>query len=312
MPDTTRSTDLRDRKRSRPMPGGNEARQALLASMPVTERRLHLAGVATAVLEGGSGAPVVLLHGPAGFAAHWMRVIPALVTTHRVVAPDLPGHGASTIETGSLDADQVLSWLDELIEQTCPSSPVLVGHATGGAIAARLASRQNDRVSQLVLIDTLGLEAFQPTLEFGAALNAFLARPTEQTHERLWRKCAFDLDRVRRSMGRFWDPFAAYNLDHVLTPSVQRALRALIDEFGRPIAPAELERIGVPTTLIWGRHDLATPLAVAEAAGVRYGWSLHIIENAADDPPIEQPEALLHILRAVLGRTAAAAKRNTQ
>ena len=59
------------------------------------------------------------------------------------------------------------------------------------------------------------------------------------------------------------------------------------------IPPAELARIAVPTTLIWGRHDLATPLSVAEAASARYGWPLHVIEDAADDPPIEQPEAFL-------------------
>ena len=51
------------------------------------------------MLEGGSTAPtVVLLHGPAGNATHWLRVIPELVTTHRVVVPDLPGHGASVVE----------------------------------------------------------------------------------------------------------------------------------------------------------------------------------------------------------------------
>ena len=56
-------------------------------------------------------------------------------------------------------------------------------------------------------------------------------------------------------------------------------------------------RITVPTTLIWGRHDLATQLAIAESASTRYGWPLHVIENAADDPPIEQPEAFLRALR---------------
>ena len=67
------------------------------------------------------------------------------------------------------------------------------------------------------------------------------------------------------------------------------------------IPPADLARIAVPTTLIWGRHDLATPLSVAEAASARYGWPLHVIENCTDDPPIEQPEALLRALRAALG-----------
>ena len=50
------------------------ARERLLAGMPVTERRLELAGISTAVLEGGDGPPVVLLHGPGEYAAKWMRV----------------------------------------------------------------------------------------------------------------------------------------------------------------------------------------------------------------------------------------------
>ncbi|MGH7527453.1 MAG: alpha/beta fold hydrolase, partial [Gemmatimonadales bacterium] len=58
--------------------------------------------------------------------------------------------------------------------------------------------------------------------------------------------------------------------------------------------------IRVPTTLIWGRHDRATPLRTAEAASERYGWPLHVIEDSADDPPIEQPEAFLAALRTAL------------
>ena len=78
-----------------------DARERLLAGIPVRERQLELAGVSTAVLEGGDGPPVVLLHSSAGFAVLWMRVIPELVRTHRVVAPDLPGHGASRSPTAS-------------------------------------------------------------------------------------------------------------------------------------------------------------------------------------------------------------------
>jgi pimeloyl-ACP methyl ester carboxylesterase len=42
---------------------------------------------------------------------------------------------------------------------------------------------------------------------------------------------------------------------------------------------------------------------VAEAASARYGWPLHVIEDAADDPPIEQPEAFLRALRAALAHS---------
>jgi pimeloyl-ACP methyl ester carboxylesterase len=70
-------------------------RERLLAELPVIERRLSLNGVTTAVLEGGEGSPVVLLHGPGGYGAHWLSIIANLATTHRVIAPDLPGHGES-------------------------------------------------------------------------------------------------------------------------------------------------------------------------------------------------------------------------
>jgi pimeloyl-ACP methyl ester carboxylesterase len=276
-------------------PAATDARDRLLAGLPVTERRLELAGVSTAVLEGGEGRPIVLLHGPGGHAAHWMRVIPDLATDHRVIAPDLPGQGSSNVTGGKLDGDRVVAWLGELIAITCPSPPLLVGYALGGAIAARFAGEHPGQVDRLVLVDALGLAAFEPAPEFGQALHEFLAGPTELTHDGLWQYCAADLDSLRERMDERWEPFRTYNVDRARTPSVQAALGVLLEEFG---GSADLAHIAVPTTLIWGRHDLATPLAVAEAASARYDWPLHVIEDCADDPPIEQPEAFLRALHA--------------
>ncbi len=290
------------RQDDRPL-AAEKARRRLLANMPVVERRLQLAGTSTVVLEGGAGPPVILLHGPLGSAAHWMGVVPGLAPTHHVIVPDLPGHGGSVVTSGTLDAGRVLGWLAELIAATCESRPVLVGQTLGGAIAARFSGGQDAPVGRLVLIDTLGLRDFQPTPEFGLALTQFLAQPSEETHRGLWRHCAFDLDGLRRSMGDQWEPFEAYNLDRTRTPSVQSAVSSLMAEFGIPaILSEDLERIAAPTTLIWGRHDRATPLSVAEAASARFGWPLQVIENCADDPPVEQPRALLHVLRAVLAQ----------
>ena len=68
-------------------------------------------------------------------------------------------------------------------------------------------------------------------------------------------------------MGERWDAFTAYNLDRARAPERDGgACSGLMEEFGFPAIPrARLARIATPTTLIWGRHDLATPLAVAEA-----------------------------------------------
>lgn len=283
------------------MSGHSNYRERLLAGIPVTERVLQLAGVSTAVLEGGSGPPVVLLHGPGEFAGKWMRVIPDLMRTHRVIAPDLPGHGRSNIIDGRLDADGMLAWLGGLIERTCPSRPALVGHVLGGAIAARFGINQGDQLTRLVLVDSLGLGPFRPSLRFALTMIGFLARPTERTYTRFMRQCSFDLAGLREQMGERWEPFVAYNLDLARGPSAKIAGR-LMRQIGLPrIQPDDLARIAVPTTLIWGRHDRAIRLRIAETASARYGWPLHVIENCADDPPRDQPEAFLEALHSALG-----------
>ena len=102
-------------------------------------------------------------------------------------------------------------------------------------------------------------------------------------------------------MGERYDWMAAYALDRFRTPSVKAAMRSLMRQLAAAIPSRDLNRIAVPTTLIWGRHDLGVRLNVAETASARYGWPLHVIENARDDPAIEQPEAFLEALRTALG-----------
>jgi pimeloyl-ACP methyl ester carboxylesterase len=285
-------------------PPSADPRARLLETMPVGERRLRLANISTALLEGGDGPPMILLHGPGEFAAKWFRVIPEVVTTQRVIAPDLPGHGASGAPDAPLNEAVVLDWLDALIEHTCASPPVLVGHVLGGAIGMRYALAHSDRLSGLVLVDTLGLAPFRPKPAFALTMIAFLARPTEASYTRFMRQCSNDLDRLRNEMGELWEPFVAYTLDRARAPTGKVASRLLREVGLSPIPPDELARLMVPVTLIWGRHDLANRLRIAEAASARYGWPLHVIEDCADDPPRDAPEQFLRALRASLDRRA--------
>jgi pimeloyl-ACP methyl ester carboxylesterase len=194
---------------------------------------------------------MVLLHGPGGYGAMWQQLIPGLTSTHRVVAPDLPGHGTSTVGDGRLDAGRVISWLGELIEHTCPTPPILVGQLVGGAIAARFAADYGDRLERLVLVVPLGLAPFEPSPAYGAALTGFLAHPSEETHDDLWQHCVFDLDALQREPAARWELMKAYNLDRA--PTVSDALQALMEQLGFPAIPETvLTRIAAPTSLIWG------------------------------------------------------------
>jgi pimeloyl-ACP methyl ester carboxylesterase len=296
------------RARRRPL-GTGDARRKLLAGVPVTERRLQLAGVSTSVLEGGEGRPMLLLHGPGGYGAIWQQVIADLSATHRVIAPDLPGHGASSVEERDLDVDGVMAWLGELVEQTCTTPPVVVGQLVGGAIAARFAAAHDDQLDRLVLVVPSGLAPFEPTPAFGTALTGFLSDPSEASHDDLWEHCVFNLDALRRRPAVRWEPMKAYNLDLALVGRATEAIQALMGQFAfDPIPEAMLARITVPTSLVWGRHDSIVPLAAGERASARYGWPLHVIEDAGNEPAIEAPRAFV---RAVLDDRAPVRGRST-
>jgi pimeloyl-ACP methyl ester carboxylesterase len=195
----------------------------------------------------------------------------------------------------------VMTWVGELIEQTCSTPPVLVGKGAAGAIAARFAVDHSDRLQALVLVDSYGLARYRPPLGMVLTFAGVVLRPTERGLERGFRNyCFTDLDGLRGEMGERWDAMAAYALDRFRTPTVRAAMRHLMRPLASAIPPHDLARISVPTTLIWGRHDRGVRLNVAEVASERYGWPLHVIEGARDDPAIEQPQGFLEALRTAL------------
>ena len=286
-------------------PAGSAAgfREGTLRDLPMTERRHDLAGIPTAVLEGGDGPTVVLLHGPGEFAALWGRVLPGLTETHRVVVPDLPGHGATGVPTdGPLDAERWLEWLRALIGHSTARPPALVGHLAGGALALRHAI-DGGPVERIVLVDSAGLAFSSPAPSFAASLAGFLTHPTERSRDRFLGRCMYDFDGMRGELGSRWDPFAGYALTGVRQRGARSAVLSFATAFGLfPVRHRDLQRIPVPVSMIWGRHDLQNRLRIAESAADRFGWPLEVIEEARDDPCWERPDAAVVALRAALAR----------
>lgn len=240
---------------------------------------------------------MILLHGPGESSVWWMRVIPRLIKNNRVIVPDLPGHGESKVNKKLLDTGLVFDWLSNLIDQTCPSPPILVGNILGGSIGARFAVDHGNQISQLVLVNSLGLGKFRPKPSFAFSLLRFMLWPTEKNFNRFFPHCIYDVDNLRQSMGKYWDPFIAYNLECAHDKERSDALQFMMKNLGIPKIPEkDLQNINVPTALIWGRHDKANKLKIAEAASKKYGWPLQIVEKTRDDPKLERPEAFVNAL----------------
>jgi pimeloyl-ACP methyl ester carboxylesterase len=107
-------------------------------------------------LEGGSGEPLVYLHGAGGMTPN-DPILGELTSRFHVYAPYLPGYG-ETEECGTLRDMQDFAlhgW--DVVEALGLKNPILVGHSMGGMIAAEMAALAPNDVSRLVLICPAGL-----------------------------------------------------------------------------------------------------------------------------------------------------------
>ncbi|MFF9011166.1 alpha/beta fold hydrolase [Streptomyces goshikiensis] len=143
--------------------------------MTWTDRTVVREGVRISCRDwGGSGPPVVLLHGLAGHAGEWDTLARNLSRHYRIVAVDQRGHGASERRPGDVSRAAYVADVVAVIGQLDLRSPVLVGQSLGGHTAMLTAATHPDLLRALVLIEA-GPGRSNPNVqaEIGAALGAW-------------------------------------------------------------------------------------------------------------------------------------------
>jgi pimeloyl-ACP methyl ester carboxylesterase len=110
---------------------------------------------------GGSAPVVVLFHGGAGSWRHWVRTIPVLVETYRVLAPDLPGLGESDFppdgDNATAIAEIVVAGIDSVIGRAATFD--VVGFSFGGTMAACVGALVGKRARSVTIIGSAGVGA---------------------------------------------------------------------------------------------------------------------------------------------------------
>ncbi len=115
------------------------------------------------VYAGGRGPTVVLVHGTAGQAGDWYRIVPALAARFTLLVPDLPGHGESAPAEGPLPVADLAAGLGALVDAKSPGAKVtLVGNSLGGWASLLYASSHPERVERVVGISSSGIFAPLP------------------------------------------------------------------------------------------------------------------------------------------------------
>ncbi|MFF0019076.1 3-oxoadipate enol-lactonase [Streptomyces sp. NPDC005496] len=244
--------------------------------------------------EGAATAPPLLLGPSLGTStALWDAVAPELSVTHRVVRWDLPGHGGSPadlIGPGATVADLaglVLALADALgVERFA-----YAGVSLGGAVGLHLAAHHPERVSSLAVICS--------SAHFGGA------RPWRERAELVRRD---GLERLAATADARWftPGFTVPRLVEDHRNADPRAYAACCDALAAFDLRDRLASITVPTLLVAGREDPATPPAhLREIADAVPGSSLTEIAGASHLAPAERPEAVLAALRGHFGGYAA-------
>lgn len=99
--------------------------------------------------------PLVLVHGTTQDRTGWATITPALVATHRIVLPEMPGSGQTVDGGGRLDLDEIVTQIvavadDALDDATAPFA--LGGYSLGAVVAAATAAHLRDRITSLTLL----------------------------------------------------------------------------------------------------------------------------------------------------------------
>jgi len=187
----------------------------------------------------GSGRPLVLLHGGLGSGEMFGPIIPALADHHRVIVPDLQGHGRTADIDRPIDTRLMADDIAVLIDHLGLDHPDVVGYSLGGGVAFFTASRYPAKVRRLVM----------------AATNI--------TRDAIPAEMLAQQEQVSGAAAEFMKDTPMYQLYQKVAPRPEDFGR-LLDKVGASMAEdfdfsAEVRGLRVPTLVVAGDADMAPP-----------------------------------------------------
>jgi pimeloyl-ACP methyl ester carboxylesterase len=272
---------------------------------PSLTRRLEVDGRGVNVVDsGGDGPPLLFVHGLGGAWQNWLLNMPAFMDTHRVVALDLPGFGASEMPASEISIQGYAKTLDAVCEQLGIECPVLVGNSMGGFVGAEMALSYPTRVERLVLVSAAGLstEYFQrePLLAFARLWAAATTRTGVRSEAvvRRPRLRRLFLQSVVLYPERLSGPLTAELVQGAGKEGFVPALEALLGYSFRD----RLAQMEMPVLIVWGRNDLLVPVGDAERFERLIGPNARkvIFEDTGHVPMLERPSRFNRLLASFL------------
>lgn len=255
---------------------------------------------------GGTGPPLVCLHGFADTWRSWELVLPALQREHDVLAPTLAGHAGGPRIVDAISAATLAEAVEDAMDEAGFETAHLMGNSLGGYVALQLAAR--GRAETVVAFapaggwapgdesyrETLGVQMTMVEMLKGVAPQADALASTPEGRRRATRMSTTNFEHIPAEL-------IAHTMVGVAACD---AAQALIDHAMREGWPLDAERITCPVRIVWGADDALLPWPRA-AARYRDDWLPHadwvVLDGVGHCPQLDVP---LEAAQLVLGFTA--------
>lgn len=230
------------------------------------ERFTQVKGVRMRYFVGGAGPPLILVHGLGGAAANWTELAPLLARRHRLLVPDLPGHGGSEPLPAVSGLEPFADRVALVAEAEGMLPAPVVGHSLGGMVVLRLALRRPNDVTAIVLAAAAGLSIGNVWGRNVLSLFSRIRPGRVAARHRgrvarspFLRRLVFGFVSVADPVGLTEDAVEGFLAAQLLHTDVDGAWQALRGDDPRQ----ELAGVSCPALVLWGAEDAQLPLGDA-------------------------------------------------
>ncbi len=254
--------------------------------------RTRVNGIEMAYDDVGTGQPVVLLHGFPFNRSMWREQAAVLSDSHRVITPDLRGHGETDVtENATMDemAVDVAALLDKLeIERASVG-----GLSMGGYVTLSFYQQFPERVRALLLADT------RPQSDTDEARENREQQALKALREGMSDIAETLLPKVLAPQTFVEQPETVARVREMMTGTNARGVAAALRGMAARQDYTELLRqINVPTLIVVGSQDAITPPEVSKAMQREIGNSrLEVLEGAGHVSNLERPAEFNYALK---------------
>lgn len=242
------------------------------------------------VITGGTGKPLLVLHGELGFPG-WLKWTAALAQKRTLCIPLHPGFGKTPMADWIMDVRDLAAFYSRFVREQKMAPVEVIGFSLGGYIAAEMAIANSAQFKKMVLVGAAGLKPPQGEIFdlFTVTARAFLNKNVvdtqgdefkklfggEQTPEQYeaWEDARAETARIA------WKPY-------LYTQSMANLLANVAD---------------LPTLLVWGKKDAVTPLSAGELYHQKIVGSKLVTLDCGHMPEVEKPDDFVRELTSFLG-----------